>query len=251
MQLPPTPVSSQFTPQTLTATTPSQSQTINVHGHVITGAHSGPSILEVRFETDGRQLIGFAYANTSGEFIFQKSGITLVSALYVVVNLEGYVPYRERVINSGPRPGAFDAALSIFLEPERTPDTAQSGGVPVVDASQLRTRIPGKAVDEYEKAMKDAAKGNPEKAVEGLQRAVRIAPDFYEAHQSLGIQYVALRKFQEGEAALTRARNLSPNFRHAAHQSWGTVLPTGPGSIRRWAFRGSRRDIRESSRRPE
>jgi len=165
----------------------------------------------VRFETDGRQLIGFAYANTSGEFLFQKSGITLVSGLYVVVNLEGYVPYRERVMNSGPGAGAFDAALSIFLEPERSADTAQSAGDPVVDTRQLRARIPGKAVDEYEKAMKDVAKGNPAKAVDGLQRAVKIAPDFYEAQQSLGIQYIALQKFQEAEAALNRARNLSPN----------------------------------------
>ena len=68
----------QSTPRTSSPTTPNPSQTINVHGHVITGSHSGPSILEVRFETDGRQLIGFAYANTSGEFVFQKTGITLV-----------------------------------------------------------------------------------------------------------------------------------------------------------------------------
>jgi Flp pilus assembly protein TadD len=201
----------QSTARTPTATTPNQTPTINIHGHVITGAHSGPSILEVRFETDGRQLIGFAYANTSGEFVFQKSEITVVSSLYVVVNLEGYAPYRERVINSGPRPGAFDATLSIFLEPEKTLDAVQSGDVPVVDANQSRTKVPAKAVDEYEKAMKDAAKGNPEKAVEGLQRAIRIAPDFYEALQSLGIQYIALQKFQEAEAALVRARNLSPN----------------------------------------
>jgi tetratricopeptide (TPR) repeat protein len=201
--------SSQTTPRT--PTTPNQTPTINIHGHVITGSHSGPSILEVRFETDGRQLIGFAYANASGEFRFQKSGITLVSGLYVVVNLEGYAPFRERVINSGPDAGAFDAVLSIFLEPEKTIDSAQSGAAPVVDANQPRTKVPGKAVDEYEKAMKEAAKGNPEKAVEGLQRAVRIAPDFYEAQQSLGIQYTALQRFQEAESTLIRARNLSPN----------------------------------------
>lgn len=219
--LPPTPAggqtamqfTSQSTPRTPTPTpaTPNQTQTINIHGHIITGAHSGPPILEVRFETDGRQLIGFAYAGTSGEFLFQKSGFTVVSSLYVVVNLDGYAPYRERVINSGPGQGAFDATLSIFLEPEKTLDTAQADGIPVVDANQLRKRIPGKAVDEYEKAMKDAAKGNPEKAVEGLLRAIRIAPDFYEAQQSLGIQYVALQKFQEGEAALIKAGNLNPS----------------------------------------
>jgi tetratricopeptide (TPR) repeat protein len=204
-----------FLPQsnsrTPAATTPNRTQTIDIHGHVITGTHSGPSILEVRFETDGSQIIGFAYANTSGEFFFQKSGITVVSSVYVVVNLEGYAPYRERVINSGPGPGAFDATLSIFLEPAKTFDEAQGGNAPVVDANPPRTKIPGKAIDEYEKAMKEAANGNPAKAVEGLQRAVKIAPDFYDAQQSLGIQYTALQRFQEAEDALVRARNLSPN----------------------------------------
>jgi len=208
--LAPAKAAAQATPRT-PATTPNQTPTINIRGHIITGTHSGPSILEVRFETDGRQLIGFAYANAAGEFLFQKSGITVVSSVYVIVNLEGYAPYRERVINSGPGAGAFDAVLSIFLESDKTFDAAQSGGVPVVEANQLRTKVPGKAVDEYEKAMKEAAKGNPEKAVEGLQRAVRITPDFYEAQQSLGIQYTALQRFQEAEAALIRARNLSPN----------------------------------------
>src|SRR6185436_17470676 len=80
----------------------------------------------------------------------------------------------------------------------------------VVDLKQLRAKIPGKAVDEYEKALKESSKGNRGKAVEGLQRAIKLAPEFYEAQHTLGIQYLALQKYEDAETAILRARDLSP-----------------------------------------
>jgi len=75
---------------------------------------------------------------------------------------------------------------------------------------QLRTKIPGKAVDEYEKALKESAKGNRDKAIEGFQRAIKLAPDFYEAQHSLGVQFFQMEKYDDAETALLKARNLSP-----------------------------------------
>jgi tetratricopeptide (TPR) repeat protein len=74
----------------------------------------------------------------------------------------------------------------------------------------LRAKIPGKAVDEYERALKESSKGNRVKAAEGLERALKLAPDFYEAQHSLGIQYIGLQKYDQAETALLRARDLSP-----------------------------------------
>jgi len=65
-------------------------------------------------------------------------------------------------------------------------------------------------VDEYEKALKESSKGNRAKAVDGLLKAVKLAPDFYEAQQALGVQYLALEKYEDAESALLRARDLSP-----------------------------------------
>jgi tetratricopeptide (TPR) repeat protein len=83
------------------------------------------------------------------------------------------------------------------------------GGSLIVDLSSP-AKIPGKAVDEYEKALKESSKGNRDKAVDGLQRAIKLAPDFYEAQHTLGIQYLALQKYDDAETALLRARDLSP-----------------------------------------
>jgi hypothetical protein len=214
-QAPPTP---QPTPQpqprqpnipTPQPTIPNQSPGLQIRGRIITGVQSGPPIMEVRIETDGGQPLGFAYADSAGEFHFQRDGISADQTVYVVVNLDGFKPYRERILG-GFGGASFGGFLNIFLERETTTTVSNRGGAPVVDLKQLRAKIPGKAVDEYEKAMKEASKGNRAKAVDGLQRAIKLAPDFYEAQHTLGIQYLALQKYDEAENALIRARDLSP-----------------------------------------
>ena len=125
------------------------------------------------------------------------------------MNIEGFKPYRERVYG-GLGTGTFDGFVTIFLERESTVSVAAKGGASVVDLKQLRARIPGKAVDEYERALKESSKGNRAKAVEGLQRAIKLAPDFYEAQNTLGIQYLALQRYDDAESTLLRARDLSP-----------------------------------------
>lgn len=188
---------------------PSQEE-VNIRGRIITGVHfSDTSIIEVRFETDGGQPIGFAYASSGGDFSFRKGGVSLDQSLFVVVNMEGFKPYRERLFGSFGR-GGFDGFVNIFLERETEVSKSGKGGAAVVDLKQLRAKIPGKAVDEYEKALKESSKGNRAKAVEGLQRAIKLAPDFYEAQHSLGIQYIALQKYEDAEGALLKARDLSP-----------------------------------------
>jgi Tfp pilus assembly protein PilF len=189
-------------------TLPTEDEVV-IRGRIITGVHSADTpILEVRIEMDGGQPVGFAYADSVGEFTFRRTGISLDQTLYVVVNLDGFKPYRERIFGSFGR-NSFDGFLTIFLERELTTTTTK-GGATVVDLRQLKTRVPGKAVDEYEKALKESSKGNRGKAIEGLQRAIKLAPDFYEAQHSLGIQYLAMQKYDDAETALLKARDLSP-----------------------------------------
>lgn len=165
--------------------------------------------MEVRFESEGGQPVGYAYADSGGEFTFRQSGVNADQTLYVVVKVDGFKPYRDRVFG-GFAGGAFDGFLTIFLDREDTVSAPGKGGAPVVDLKQLRAKVPGKAVDEYEKAVKESSKGNRGKAIEGLQRAIKLAPDFYEAQQYLGVQYIAMQKYDEAETALVRARDLSP-----------------------------------------
>jgi len=186
---------------------PTQEEVV-IRGRIITTAPIAMStIVEVKIETDGGQPVGFAYADSSGEFTFRRAGVSLDQTFYVLVNLEGYKPVKERIFGGFSR-GSFDGFLTIFME--REAPSNEKGGGGIVDLKQLRAKIPGKAVDEYEKALKESSKGNKEKAIEGLQKAVKLAPDFYEALHSLGIQFLALQKLDDAEGALVRARDLSP-----------------------------------------
>ena len=86
--------------------------------------------------------------------------------------------------------------------------------ISIAKCAKNRAKIPGKAVDEYEKALKESSKGNRGKAVEGLQRAVKLAPDFYEARLNLGI---ALQESGQRERANAVYREIlakaPPRFR--------------------------------------
>jgi Flp pilus assembly protein TadD len=193
------------TPQPTPAPTPTQN--IVITGRLIADPGFDFPMVEVRFEYDGGQPVGFAYANSSGEFTFQSQGLQTDQNVYVVVNVEGYKPHRQRLDGLGPY--GFGGILTIFLEHENVVRVGKSGAA-IVDVKQLRAHVPGKAVDEYEKALKDSSKGNSGSAAERLERAVKLAPDFYEAQNTLGIQYLKLQKYEEAEAALLRAKNLSP-----------------------------------------
>jgi tetratricopeptide (TPR) repeat protein len=189
--------------------TPAPNQSLRIRGRIIAGPHGLDSaITEVRIETDGGQPVGFAFADSNGEFTFERNGIAPYQNVYAVVKVDGFKPYRERLFFSDFR-GSFETVLTIFLEREPTVTVSGKDGT-VVDLKQLRAKIPGKAVDEYEKALKESSKGNRVKAAEGLERALKLAPDFYEAQHSLGIQYIGLQKYDQAETALLRARDLSP-----------------------------------------
>ena len=64
---------------------------------------------------------------------------------------------------------------------------------------------------------KEIAKGNREKAIEYLKYAIKAKPDFFEAYYNLGVQYQALKQWENGIQAYLKAIELrektaKPNF---------------------------------------
>jgi Flp pilus assembly protein TadD len=166
-------------------------------------------LTEVRLEGQGSEAIGFAYTDDLGEFTFRNVSITPGQICYVVVKVDGFKPVRQMLDTRTDL--ALGSRLTIFLEPEVTLKKAGNSRGETVDLRQLQAKIPAKAVDEYKKGLEESSKGNFNKAVERLERATKLAPDFYEAQNSLGLQYLRVLRFREAEAALEQARKLSPN----------------------------------------
>src|SRR5262249_2837645 len=83
----------------------------------------------------------------------------------------------------------FDSAtdVTVFITPTRKP-TARSSATPaIVDASEFLERYPKKAVASFEKGTELAKKKDNERAVKYFKDALDMAPNFYEAHNQLGI----------------------------------------------------------------
>ena len=172
--------------------------------------HPPDERIEVRLERTGRQLIETVFSDGVGNFIFRN---ILPDSYYVAIEVEGYEPVRERVELSS----SFTrvANLTIFLESETVIRRIEGGGFEgdpkVVDINELRTDYPEKAVEEYEKALKDVEKGNAKKAVDRLEKAVKLAPDFYQAQNNLGVQYKALGRYRDAERTFEIAHDLNRN----------------------------------------
>ena len=70
---------------------------------------------------------------------------------------------------------------------------------------RLQHKIPKQAVKEYVAAHHASAKGERNKAILHLQRAIEIDPDYFEAHNNLGVQWMREGKYPEAVGAFEHA----------------------------------------------
>src|SRR5207249_6114194 len=79
----------------------------------------------------------------------------------------------------------------------------------IVDISQMKEALPKKAVQDYEKALEEKKKGQTERATRLLEEAVQLAPNFYHAHNNLGLLYQGAKRYRDAEKEYQRARELN------------------------------------------
>jgi len=91
----------------------------------------------------------------------------------------------------------------------RRPRTFEGDDPNIVDVDQMLQKFPKKAVQEYEKGIDENRKGETAKAVKRFEEAVKIAPDFYHAHNNLGVAYMKMERFKDAESHYQRARELN------------------------------------------
>jgi len=162
-----------------------------------------PVSMEVMLEVDDGQLVARTMSGPNGEFRFDR---LRYGRYYVVVQGEKFWSIRE-VVNI--EQGAFDHVRVSFPLKTR-PGVAREGLDDVVSVNALRLPPPPKdAQKEYDKALEEQRKGNSKKAVEHLQKALKIAPDYYEANLQLGIERHRAHQPDEAIPLLERAVSLN------------------------------------------
>jgi Tfp pilus assembly protein PilF len=80
----------------------------------------------------------------------------------------------------------------------------------VIDITEIDKQYAKAAVQEYERALSDARKGDRTSAVIHLETAIRIEPGFFNAHNSLAILYHQMKQYREAEAEYREAARLNP-----------------------------------------
>jgi Tfp pilus assembly protein PilF len=158
---------------------------------------------EVHLEKTEGQVVAVAFTDISGGFEFP--GLAL-GTYHLVIRQEGYVDVRQQVDSVA---GVQVVTTTIFLnkEPFKIVETARNG---TVDVADLNRNYPKKALQEFDEAQEENRKGNITKAEQHLDAALKIAPDFYSAHNLLGVIYQKLERYSNAEKEFHRAEELSP-----------------------------------------
>jgi tetratricopeptide (TPR) repeat protein len=76
---------------------------------------------------------------------------------------------------------------------------------------QLEAEISSEARREYNLALQNIAAGDSRTARTHLEKAVELAPDYYDALNKLGVEYLRAGQYRKAEAILDRAHGINPN----------------------------------------
>lgn len=188
-----------------------------IEGKVITPGGTQPNTpVRVKLTFNGR-AIHETFTDLSGRFSFPglSRGVYQLTAEGDGINFETTTVYAE-VSAFGSAPQTF--TQQIQLRPIAHKPTAQPG---VVNA--FTQNVPDAAKQAFATGVKLAEDGKTEAAIENIRNAIKIFPDYFDAHLQLGNMFLKTEQFNEAIAELDLARQVNPNDERC-YQSFGLLL---------------------------
>jgi len=188
-----------------------------LQGKVITPSGTQPNTpVRVKLTFNGR-AIHETFTDLSGRFSFPglAGGTYQLTADGDGVNFETTTIYAD-VTAFGSSPQSF--SQDIQLRPIAHKPAAQAG---VVNA--FAQNVPATAQQALELGLKLTAEGKIEAGIEKMREAIKIFPDYFDAHLQLGNVFLKVDQFNEAIAELDMARQINPNDERA-YQSFGLLL---------------------------
>jgi len=157
--------------------------------------------------------INTIYADTEGRFGFFNLA---ANPYHVIIRDDDYYPVDE-LANVDPIAAPF-TMIQISLRPrekEKTPsDPAgrRAGGSNpyLIDPTEYNRRFPKKAIKSFEKGLQAARAGKSQDAISRYKETIKIAPDYYPAHNNLGSLYLSRSDFASAEAEFQEAIRIDP-----------------------------------------
>lgn len=191
-----------------------------LHGRVIADGAPIDRVVEVRLDSETLgKTIATAYTLEGDEFSFLDVPVNSTDSYFLVIDEDGYKEVRLRLDTrsfvrgfNDPSRLEFSGILVLYLEREASDEAPPEteGGPPAVDLRVLTAVIPPEAREAYADALGHLEANETDEAIDRLEEAVDLAPEYYDALNKLGIEYLKAGRFREGEAALEQARSLGP-----------------------------------------
>ena len=186
-------------------------------GKVITPSGLQPTNpVRVKLTFNGR-AINETFTDLSGRFSFPgvSRGTYQLTAEGDGINFETTTVYAE-IAAFGSAPQSF--TQDIQLRPIHHKPAAQPG---VVNA--FNQNVPEAAKQAFTLGMKLAEEGKTQPAIENIRNAIKIFPEYFDAHLQLGNIFLKAEQFNEAIAELDLARQVNPNDERC-YQSFGLLL---------------------------
>lgn len=144
------------------------------------------------------------YTDGNGNFVFdQPRGAPVFE---VSINEPGFKPGIVEVMT-----GSFAMGVTVIVLEAEDSDEDSPGNPNAIDLSELLAVIPDEAVELFEQAEEESEQDDHEKAAERLEEAIEIAPEYYQAQNTLGVEYERLGRTDDAIRHFLIAKDLSPN----------------------------------------
>lgn len=173
------------------------------------------SSIRVSLEDENSQPIQTVFADSSGRFQFRR----LRAGNYFVRVEAAGTPYQDQAVLV-PLQSMTDSSINRSTYEDTTPvditlkRRLSRTGAPAVVFAQV---VPPTAREEYQRGAGTINK-DPESGIASLKKAIEIFPDYFDALELLGTQYVKLKQFENAAPILSRA--LAVNQKSGSSMYW-------------------------------
>jgi TolA-binding protein len=178
--------------------------------HVLTGRiyfptqPAGDIHIKVRLESTSAPSLS---TSSNADGVFRFSGLNTGYYTVIVDAGEQYEVFREQInIERGNSYAPRTVQIPVYLRPKGSA-AATAPGV----TSAALAGVPRPAVELYEKALQSSQKGDAKKAIEQLNKAIELHPQFALALNELGVQYLKLGQPDKAAEPLSSAVKIMPD----------------------------------------
>jgi len=176
-----------------------------IRGQILIPTVRGAERIPVTVQRSDGPIVARLFSDSLGNY--EARGLPQ-GTYEVIVVVDGYEDVRQPAAVGG---GIFGAVVVNIVLREKERLVVKPPSVDdVVDIAELARKHPRKAVQDYEKAREELRKGNDSNATELILAVIKLAPDFYSAHNTLGTLHQKAGRFREAESEYKKARELSP-----------------------------------------